>query len=231
MPKTAAKPKVKKASAKETPPKKGLSQNTKNWITIILLFMTFFIPLAGFVGVIMMWIWTTWKKWIKIVVTIPYALAFILPPLFLVIYIFLFRPFQMAGDSMLPTYHDKEYVMTNIVHSTGALKRDAVIIYKNDQNKKDFIKRIIGLPGDTVMIKDGSVYVNDTKIDESGYLASGTKTDAGSFMKEGQAVKVPVNSYFVLGDNRPYSSDSRENGFVNRNDIISTVSFCYYNCN
>jgi signal peptidase I len=131
---------------------------------------------------------------------------------------------------MYPAYQDKEYVLTTIIHNTGQIKRDDVIVYKNNATEQDFIKRVIALPGETVMIKDGSVFVNGTKLDEASYLTRGDETQVGRFLKEGQSVKVPANSYFVLGDNRPFSNDSRENGFVSQKDVIGKVSLCYWNC-
>ena len=226
MAKTQPKAKVKKPTP--TKPAQGLSQDTKNYITIAFLAMYFFIPILSYVGLVLMWLWTKWKLWIKIVITIPLAIN-ILGLLFIFIYIFSFRPFQMAGDSMFPTYPNNAYVMTAIVHQNDQIKRNDVIIYKNSQNAKDFIKRVIGLPGETVMINDESVFINGNKLNENSYLPS-EKTYGGSFLKDGQSVKVPANSYFVLGDNRPFSSDSRENGFVTKNNIISKVTYCYWDC-
>lgn len=148
---------------------------------------------------------------------------------FLVIYIFIFRPFQVTGQSMYPNFHDKEFVLTNlIVLRFQEPKRGDVIVFKAPvDNEKDFIKRVIGIPLDTVMLKDNAIYVNNKKLDESKYLSEDVKTYGGSFLREGQTVDVSDNAYFVLGDNRSYSSDSREWGFV-KNDLIIGESFFVY---
>ena len=81
---------------------------------------------------------------------------------FLVIYVFLFRPFQVNGNSMYPNFHDKEYVITNIIglHFED-VKLGDVIVFKSPANPdRDFIKRVIGIPGDTILIKSGNVYIN-----------------------------------------------------------------------
>lgn len=238
MPKPSSK--TKSAPKKvTTAAKTGLSQATKNWITIILLLMYFSISYMGLIGivlnligVILMWKWTSWKKWLKIVITIPFVLMVALPPIFLAVYIFAYRPYMVSGDAMMPNYSNGEYVMTTIQRNgSTAIKRNDVIVFVSPtDNKKDFIKRVIGLPGETVMIKEGSVYINGKKLDESAYVTAGIKTDPGQFLKEGETKQVPPRSYFVLGDNRQFSSDSREWGFLSQKKIISFVDFCYWNC-
>lgn len=149
---------------------------------------------------------------------------------FLVIYIFLFRPFQVSGSSMYPTFHDKEYILTNIISlKLGTPKLGDVIVFKapNDP-EKDYIKRVIGMPGDTVFIRNGDVYVNGNLLDQSAYLTPTVKTYGGSFLKENQPVTVPADSYFVIGDNRPGSSDSREWGFLPAKNLIGKSLFVYW---
>lgn len=149
---------------------------------------------------------------------------------FLVIYIFLFRPFEVNGQSMFPNFHDREYVLTNLITLRfGAPVRGDVIVFKAPPDPdKDFIKRVIGIPGDTVSVKDGGVFVNGQLYDESGYLTSEVKTYGGAFLKEGDTVTVPSGEYFVMGDNRPYSSDSREWGFVPTSNVIGKSFLVYW---
>ncbi len=149
---------------------------------------------------------------------------------FLIIYIFIARPFQVSGDSMYPNFQNNEYVLTNIISLkfNGPQRGDVVVFKAPPEPDKDFIKRVIGLPGDTVMIKDGDVYINNQLLDESSFLKSDVKTFGGDFLADGQTITVPVDEYFVMGDNRPYSSDSRSWGFVPKDNLIGYSFFAYW---
>lgn len=149
---------------------------------------------------------------------------------FLVIYMFLFRPFQVSGESMFPNFEDKEYVLTNLIGMQfSPLKKGDVIVFKAPPDPdKDYIKRVIGLSGDTVMVKDGKVYVNGQLVNESPFLSSNVPTNPGAFLQEGQTVTVPDGEYFVMGDNRDHSSDSRAWGFVKRSEVIGRSMFVYW---
>lgn len=150
--------------------------------------------------------------------------------IFLIIYMFVFRPFQVNGESMFPNFKDREYVLTNLITlRTGKIQQGDVIVFKAPpEPDKDFIKRVIGLPGDTIMLQNGDVYVNGHKLDESSFLKPDVKTYGGSFLKDGDTLTVPANEYFVMGDNRPYSSDSREWGFVPAGNVIGKSMFVYW---
>ena len=89
--------------------------------------------------------------------------------IFVVIYAFLFRPFQVNGQSMHPNYENGEYVLTNLITLRfKPVVRGDIVVFESPTNKeKDFIKRVIGVPEDKVMIKAGFVFVNDIKLDES----------------------------------------------------------------
>ena len=149
---------------------------------------------------------------------------------FLVIYLFLFRPFQVKGDSMYPNFHDQEYVLTNlIVLRFQNLRLGDVVVFKAPPDPdKDYIKRVIGVPGDKVYIKDGSIYLNGKLLNESAYLKSDVKTYPGAFLKDNQEITVPADEYLVFGDNRSYSSDSREWGYVKKSEIIGESFFVYW---
>ncbi|MDP3987941.1 MAG: signal peptidase I [Candidatus Levybacteria bacterium] len=149
---------------------------------------------------------------------------------FIVIYIFLFRPFQVKGASMYPNFQDNEYVLTNIVTlKIGQIRRGDVIVFKAPTDEeKDYIKRVIGLGGDTISVKDGAVFINDEKLDESAYLKNDVKTYPGAFLQEGMSTTVPQGQYFVLGDNRSYSSDSREWGYVGKDAVIGMSFYIYW---
>ncbi len=149
---------------------------------------------------------------------------------FVVVYMFLFRPFEVNGESMYPNLHNKQYLITNIISlRLGDPKLGDVVVFKApNEPEKDFIKRVIGVKGDRVSVQDGKVYLNEKQLDESKYLDASVKTYGGSFLKEGQTVTVPEGYFLVLGDNRSYSSDSREWGFVPKKNIIGVSKFIYW---
>ncbi|OGH11517.1 MAG: signal peptidase I [Candidatus Levybacteria bacterium RIFCSPLOWO2_01_FULL_36_13] len=149
--------------------------------------------------------------------------------IFLVIYLFLFRPYEVKGDSMYPNFYDKEYVLTNLILlKFQAPKMGDVVVFKSPvEPEKDYIKRIIGLPGDSIYIKDGDVYLNGEMLNEGKYLNSSVKTHQGAFLQNDEQITVPENMYFVLGDNRDASSDSREWGFVKKDSLIGVSMFVY----
>ena len=155
---------------------------------------------------------------------------------FLVVYFLIARPFQVSGDSMFPTYQDHEYIFTNLITPRfGTLKYGDVIVFlappSSHESGKDFIKRIIGAPGDTIMLEEGKVVKNGSILDESEYLRSDVRTYGGNFLGEKNEVTVPEGYYFVLGDNRMFSSDSREWGFLSKQSVIGKSFFVYWPIN
>lgn len=150
--------------------------------------------------------------------------------IFVVIYAFLFRPYQVNGHSMDPTFQNGEYVLTNLISLRfSPLKRGDIVVFVAPPDKeKDYIKRIIGLPGDRVKISGGAVYLNGNKLDQVSFLSSDVRTNGGAFLGEGDEVIVPEGQYFVMGDNREFSSDSREWGFVTKNAIIGKSFLVYW---
>jgi len=150
--------------------------------------------------------------------------------IFVVAYLVLFQPNQVKGSSMYPTFKDGEYIFTDkISYRMGLPKRGDVVVFRSPKNNDiDFIKRIIGTPGERVKISGGKVYVNGERLDESGYLDPSVYTGPESYMAEGQEMIVPDGQYFVMGDNRPHSSDSRDFGPVTTNEFVGKVFFRYW---
>jgi signal peptidase I len=169
-----------------------------------------------------------WLWFLDFVETIVIALA-----IFVVVYRFLFQPHQVKGNSMYDNFHDGEYLLTDKVsYRLREPKKDEVIVFKAPGNEDyDYIKRLIAMPGDSVRVDDSRVYVNDQLVDESGYLDPRINTQPGAFAREGTTVTVPQGEYFVLGDNRNNSSDSREWGFVPKENIVGRAWVRYWPIN
>lgn len=137
----------------------------------------------------------------------------------------------VSGKSMYPTLHNKQVlIMEKVSKIFNSLDRGDIISFKAGKNGDKniyFIKRIIGIPGDTIEIKNGQVFVNNSLQDEE-YIADGILTET----VENSKLKVTLkdNEYFVLGDNRGNSVDSRfeEVGIVHKNQIVSTKLFSIF---
>lgn len=150
--------------------------------------------------------------------------------IFLLIYAFLFRPYQVNGDSMVPNFQNGEYILTSLITvKVAKIERGDIIVFNAPPNaEKDYIKRLIGLPGDKIQLQNGDVYLNGKILNENSYLPTGLKTYGENFLKEGQEITIPDNNYFVLGDNRPLSSDSRDWGYVSKDKIIGKSVIVYW---
>lgn len=154
--------------------------------------------------------------------------------LFLVVYLFFMQPHQVSGMSMYPTMHDKDYVLTDKVsYKVGTPKRGDIVVFHAPPAAHcpagtgcDFIKRVIALPGDTVEIRDGHFYVNGALLPES-YIGEDVPTLAKAFTS-GRSVTLGQDEYFVSGDNRENSSDSREWGPISSKSIVGRAFFRYW---
>jgi len=165
---------------------------------------------------------------LDIVETVVIALS-----IFLVIYLVLMQPHQVNGLSMVPTFQNGEYVLTDkISYRFGSPKRGDVIVFHAPEAANcpegtgcDFIKRVIGLPGESVQVSNGYISINGTRLTED-YLPPEFVTKAGK-ATEGGAIFLGPQQYFAVGDNRPFSSDSRVWGPINKTDIVGRAFFRY----
>lgn len=130
---------------------------------------------------------------------------------------------------MEPNFHDGEYLLTDkISYRLNTPQRGDVVVFKAPPTFDDeFIKRIIAVPGDTVSVRAGKVIVNDKEINED-YIPETYFTYSGRFTAEGQTVTVPPDNYFVMGDNREHSLDSRNIGFIPRDKITGRAWLVYW---
>ena len=159
--------------------------------------------------------------------------------------VFLFQPFFVKGASMEPNYSNGQYLLINelgykttriglgektlyTVTPFKKLQRGDVVVFRLNGTKDYFIKRIIGLPGETIRIDDGTVVTvntetkNATPMDETAYLPEGHRTICRT-EKCTRAVTLGPDEFYVLGDNRSASSDSREFGAVPREIIVGVT--------
>lgn len=154
--------------------------------------------------------------------------------IFLVVYLFFLQPHQVNGQSMVPNFQDGEHVLTDKVsYKIREPQRGEIVVFHAPPDAHcpegtgcDFIKRILGVPGDTIEIKENAVWVNGNKLPEP-YIPADFSILPGNATK-GKSVYLGSNEFFVSGDNRPYSSDSRAWGAITKDDIIGRVFFRYW---
>ena len=132
---------------------------------------------------------------------------------------------EISGNSMQPVLDADDVVLVNrLIYDVGKPERFDIVVFEREDHKKN-VKRIIGLPGDTVDIIDGKVYLNGsrTPLDEP-YIREPMDPELPA------CFEVPEDSYFMMGDNRNFSADARrwENKYVKRDKIIAKVLFRYY---
>lgn len=162
-----------------------------------------------------------------LIVTIAWFRDLMLSVLIAVLVIlFLYRPVKVEGTSMMPSLFDQERLFINqftYKFRLGDIKRgDTVVFWFPEDTTKSYIKRVIALPGDTVEVQDGFVIINGKKLVEN-YVPPEYRDD-----RDYPTRKVPRDEYFVLGDHRVSSNDSRAWGFVPRNYIYGKAVFVFW---
>ena len=164
--------------------------------------------------------WLTIKEFIKDSVKF---ILIVFTLMFLMVYVVSIT--QVVGNSMSPTLENGEVLILNKAkYRLSEVKRGDIIAFTYEDTKY-LIKRVIGLPGDYVSIKDNKVYINGKYYVED-YLKN---VDTPNFeLTELGYTKVPENMYFVLGDNRDNSLDSRKIGLVNKSDIIGEIAVRFW---
>jgi len=140
------------------------------------------------------------------------------------IIIFLYQPVKVEGTSMMPSLEDQERIFVNkFVYRLEPIERGDIVVFRYPRDpSKSYIKRVIGMAGDRIRIDGGQVYVNGEALDETYVPAE--YTDSRSYPE----ITVPTNSYFVLGDHRSMSNDSRDFGSVDQNFIYGKAVFGYW---
>lgn len=144
---------------------------------------------------------------------IPYIIIIIVV---ILVRTFIATPVRVNGSSMYPTLKGNEIMLLN---KLGHINRFDIVVLKIDGREDNLIKRIIGLPGETVEIKDNDIYINDKKIDDKYGYGVTYNIDKVTLKKD---------EYFILGDNRKISLDSRVFGTIHKDEIKGTTDFIMY---
>ena len=146
-----------------------------------------------------------------------------------IVKVFIASFFIVEGASMEPTLYNNEKVLVNKVAAwSGSIGHQDVVVIRDEENERYYVKRIIGLPGEKIEVKNDTLYINDQSKSEPYLSEKQVEVDLLKIDLTGdfEPVQVPNNHYFVMGDNRLDSRDSRNGlGYINKEDIVGTVSY------
>lgn len=153
---------------------------------------------------------------------------------FILLYLFIAQPNQVNGKSMMPNFKNKELLLTDkLTYRFRQPARGDVVVFKAppsepcSEDECEYIKRLIGIPGDRIAVKNGHVYINGNVLKEN-YLPPDFTTQSGSYLSLGKEVVIPAGSYILMGDNRSHSRDSREFGPIPRKSLVGRAFFVYW---
>ena len=157
-----------------------------------------------------------WRSWVRDLVVSVAVSAFII--------LFLYQPVRVEGTSMLPSLEDQDRLFINkIAYRVGEIHEGDVVVFQYPRDhSKSYIKRVIALPGDDLRIDRGRVYVNGVRLKEP-YLQRSYADERSQ-----PEMVLPPKEYFVMGDHRSISSDSRDFGPVDRDLIYGKAAFVYW---
>src|SRR6266498_1640337 len=158
----------------------------------------------------------SWRRWLSEAVISLGVSVFVI--------VFLYQPVKVEGTSMMPGLVDQERIFINkYAYRLGPIERGDVVVFRYPgDSSKNYIKRIVGVPGDRIEIVRGAVMVNGTQLEEP-YVPSEFRDQRS--MSE---ITMSANSYFVLGDHRNLSSDSRDFGMAGQGAIFGKAVFVYW---
>ncbi len=160
--------------------------------------------------------WFDVRVWIRdIIISIAIAV---------VVIVFLYQPVKVEGTSMMPWLQDQERIFVNkFVYRFEDIRRGDIVVFRFPLDPtKSYIKRVVGLPGDEIELVRGQLHINGRRVEES-YVREDFQ-DLGTY----PPVTVPGDSYYVLGDHRNTSNDSRTWGTVGRDFIVGKAVFAYW---
>lgn len=169
-----------------------------------------------------------WLDWIK-----AFVIAAVLA---IIVRVFLFAPVVVEGPSMLPTLHSGDHlIVSKINYTLGSPERFDVVVFHATE-RKDYIKRVIGLPGDHLEYKDDKLYINGKEMAEPFLKEEKEHLQSGQILTDDFAIEglpggyeeVPENHFLVLGDNRTNSTDSRMLGVIPDDQIVGEAILSYW---
>ncbi|MBM7588127.1 signal peptidase I [Bacillus pakistanensis] len=144
---------------------------------------------------------------------------------------FLFAPVAVQGESMMPTFENNNRL---VVSKISEIDHFDVIVFRSPISEKNFIKRVIGLPDDTIEMNNDQLFING-KVYQESYLSQNRKIAEQAGMKKLTGdfgpITVPKDNYFVMGDNRLNSTDSREFGSISNESVVGEVGFRFFPLN
>ncbi|MCM8774958.1 MAG: signal peptidase I [Candidatus Omnitrophica bacterium] len=169
------------------------------------------------------WLYVQWKEWGE-----PFLIALILAT---IIRTFILGPYKIPTGSMIPTFLVGDRIFVDkISYRFHPPNPGDIVVFKYPlDRKKDFVKRLAGLPGDEIEIRGGRLILNGRVMEDPPFSDHYYyNREDWDYAKKGQRIKVPADSYFVLGDNSDQSSDSRHWGFVPKKDLIGKAVFIWW---
>jgi len=162
------------------------------------------------------------KEWVE-----PIIIAVILA---LIIRTFVVQAFKIPTGSMRTTLMEGDRILVSkfIYRFTQPKRGDVIVFISPEDKKKDFIKRLVGLPGETIQISNGTILVNNKPVEENSVLRKQHYYNRGDFGTEGQSITIPNDAYYALGDNSASSRDSRYWGFMPKKYLLGKAFLIYW---
>lgn len=194
-------------------------------IFLIASILVFFI-ISKLLGVVMFiyYIWKFSNSTVKIKTTV--TLVVLLVPIIMTLFslgLFPYRNFEVSGSSMSPSLPKESLIIVKKVEPKNINKGEIIILDSPDNQKVQVLRRVLGLPGDSIKVASGSVYLNNQLVHQYDF-------ENATIQVDDKEVRVPENSIFVLADNLQEGADSRSWGEIPYENIHYKYIFCYYSC-
>jgi len=169
------------------------------------------------------WLFEKWKNWGE-----PLLIAAVLA---IFIRTFIFGPYKIPTGSMKPTFMEEDKIFVDkLSYRFHSPERGDIIVFKYPlDRKKDFVKRLAGLPGESLEIRKGVLIINGKPMTDPPFSKNPYyNVEDWEFGRSGQVIRIPEGHYFTLGDNSAHSADSRQWGFVSKNDLVGKAFMIWW---